>query len=114
CNTHDQCRRRTGRAGSLCLDSGSCSVPCDYTRRRDGNQNGTDDQCENSDTGYDGADGSQCSARNRCTIPYRDRDVKPVTYYVNPEMPDALQDQRVDGKMERGATEDLLYTWNQA
>lgn len=113
CEVDADCENQTGRDGSVCLKSGTCSVPCSFERRRD-DGNGTDDQCENADTGYDGAEGSQCSARNRCTVPYRDRDVKPISYYVNPEMPDALQDSVVDGDVERGPTEDTLYTWNQA
>ncbi len=97
--------------GATCLDSGTCSVPCNYDARRDGDENGTDDQCENSDTKYDGSEGSQCSPRNRCTIPYRDREVAPVAYYVNPEMPDELQSP---GEGEPGASEALIETWNQA
>jgi hypothetical protein len=116
CRTHSECESLTRRSGSLCLDSGHCSLPCEYEARGDTDSggNGTDDQCENSDTGYDGAQGSQCSPRNRCTIPYRDRQVKPVAYYVNQDMPDALQDEVRNGKLARGPTEDLLYTWNQA
>lgn len=120
CETDSDCERITQREGSVCLDSGSCSIPCNFRARRDdeGNNgpNGTDDQCENDDTGYSESEGSQCSPRNRCTIPYRDREVRPVAYFVNPEMPDDLQDS-VDknGRFEaRGPTEDLIYSWNQA
>ena len=28
----------------------------------------------------------------RCTIPYRDRTVRPIAYYTNPEMPPEFQD----------------------
>ncbi len=110
CSTNADCR-----GDSVCLDSGACTVPCDYSRRQDGNANGTDDQCENDDTGYDGAQGSQCSSRNRCTIPYRDREVDPITYWVNPEMPDDLQDE-FDGDevTRRGPSEEIIYSWNQA
>ncbi len=102
--------------GGTCLDSGVCSVPCNYKARGDANNNGTDDQCENDDTGYDGSLGSQCSARNRCTIPYRDRTIKPLAYTFNREMPAHLQDtQKKNGKRgKEGASELLLSTWNQA
>lgn len=116
CSTDSECKDITGRSGSVCLGSGSCSMPCSYKSRVDSDGNGTDDQCENDDTDYDGSSGAQCSVRNRCTIPYRDRDVKPVTYYVAPDMPEALQDS-LDKKGDvksRGANEDLIATWNQA
>jgi hypothetical protein len=120
CDSDADCERVTGRSAAQCLDSGTCSVPCSYEARGDtsgnsGGPNGTDDQCENGDTDYDGSEGAQCSPRNRCTIPYRDRDIKPVAYFVNPEMPDALQDVvDDDGDFEsRGPTEDIFYTWNQ-
>lgn len=121
CETDDDCEELTGRRGSVCVDSGACSIPCNYDDSQDerggsGNSpNGTDDQCENANTGYDGSEGAQCSPRERCTIPYRDREVKPVAYFVNPEMPEALQDTVEDGKVkERGPSEDLIFTWNQA
>ena len=102
--------------GGTCLPSGTCSVPCSYESRSDGNGNGTDDQCENGVTGYTGAEGSQCSAKNRCTIPYRDREVKTVGYWVNAETPDGLLDEvSADGNfISRGPSEDIIYTWNQA
>lgn len=102
--------------GSECLPSGTCTVPCNYGARKDGNGNGTDDQCENANTGYKGSTGSQCSFKNRCTIPYRDRETKPIAWWVNTDMPDSLQD-KVDGSgklVSPGATEDIVYTWNQA
>lgn len=102
--------------GGTCLPSGTCSVPCDHDALGDANGNGTDDQCENANTGYTGAEGSQCSARNRCTIPYRDREVKTVGYWVNPDMPEGLLDT-VDAQgnfVSRGPNEDIIHTWNQA
>ena len=78
--------------------------------------NGTDDQCEKSRTHYHGSDGSQCSLKSRCTIPYRDRETKPVAWWVNTDMPPELQDS-FDGKGQKiatGPTEDITYTWNQA
>ncbi|HEY3234083.1 MAG TPA: hypothetical protein VGJ84_05175 [Polyangiaceae bacterium] len=102
-------------SGVACLDSGQCAVTCAYASRRDADNNGTDDQCENADTRYSGSQGSQCSARNRCTIPYRDRTVKPIGFWFNKEMPDDLLDTVKDGKpVTRGPAEDLAYTWNQA
>lgn len=116
CETDAQCEDITGREGSQCLDSNTCSVPCSYEARRDSDGNGTDDQCENGATGYDGNDGSQCSLRNRCTVPYRDRELAKLTYYLDPDMPEDLQDQvNSKGKVTRqGANEQLVATWNQA
>lgn len=109
CSKHSDCDR------GVCLPSGMCSVACNYEARRDSNGNGTDDQCENDDTGYDGSEGSQCSVANRCTIPYRDREIQPVGFWMNKETPEALTDE-VDKNgnfVARGATEDLVYSWNQ-
>lgn len=106
-------------AGARCLRSGRCSVPCDYDARGDtgpkGEPNGTDDQCENEATDYAGSEGSQCSAKNRCTLPYRDRELKPILFFMNKETPEALTDTLDDdGKVvERGPTEDIVYSWNQ-
>ena len=104
-----------GGAGA-CLPSGTCSVSCSFDARGDGDGNGTDDQCENANTGYDGNEGAQCSARNRCTIPYRDREVRTVGYWINQETPEALLDEVDDNGdfVSRGASEDIIYAWNQA
>ncbi|HVU04815.1 MAG TPA: hypothetical protein VHE30_23855 [Polyangiaceae bacterium] len=102
--------------GAQCLSSGECSVPCNYAARGDGDGNGTDDQCEKARTKYAGSDGAQCSVRNRCTIPYRDRETKPIPWYVNVDMPDTVQD-KVDGSgklVSHGATEDVVFSWSQA
>jgi hypothetical protein len=51
----------------------------------------------------------------RCTIPYRDREIKTIGYWVNKEAPDDLLDP-VDASGRptgRGALEDLIYSWNQ-
>ena len=91
-------------------------MPCNYGGRKDGDGDGTDDQCENAKTGYKGSTGSQCSFKNRCTIPYRDRETKPIAWWVNPDMPDTIQDKVDSGgkRVSQGATEDIVYTWNQA
>jgi hypothetical protein len=116
CGADADCPKVTGISGSVCLPDGKCTIPCSYDARRDGGGNGTDDQCENKRTHYKGSPGSQCSVRNRCTIPYRDRETKPIEWWVNPEMPGSLQDD-VDGGgkfVKQGATEDVVFTWNQA
>ena len=98
-----------------CVASGQCTVACDYENQFDGDNNGTNDQCENAITGYAGSKGSQCSARNRCTIPYRDRVVKPIGYWMNKETPAALVDT-VDANgnvAEVGPTERMMAAWNQ-
>ena len=116
CSSDADCGSLTGRGGSQCLASGTCSIPCNVDARRDNDANGTDDQCENGDTGYDGSSGAQCSELNRCTKPYRDRQTQSILFWVNSDMPDALLDRRAeDGELlEAGATEDLVKTWSQA
>ena len=86
------------------------------TSNNDSDNDGTADACHPSVTGYSGSLGSQCDVfTQRCTVPYRDRQIKPVGYWVNSEMPADLQDE-VDnhGKpIARGATEDVIFSWNQ-
>jgi hypothetical protein len=77
---------------------------------------GTADQCAPGVTGYAGNLGSQCDIYvGRCTIPYRDRQVKTVTYYVNPDMPAELQDtlDASGNPTDLGAAEDIFVSWNQ-
>jgi hypothetical protein len=104
-----------GGGGSTCLPTGTCTVFCQYNGRADRDANGTDDQCENAVTGYQGSFGSQCSAKNRCTIPYRDRTVSPIAFWMNKETPEALTDTvNAQGEITKvGPTEDLGRTWNQ-
>lgn len=82
----------------------------------DDDANGTDDQCENGVTGYGLSSGSQCDIyKKKCTIPYRDREVKTVGYWVNDLMPAEFLDT-LDGNgqpTDRGASEDIVYSWNQ-
>jgi hypothetical protein len=113
CKADTDCQSEFG--GGACLPSGSCSVSCDYEKRADLDANGSDDQCENSITGWAGAEGSQCSARNRCTIPYRDRELQTVGYWMNAETPLELTDplDASGNPTGRGPTEDLIYSWNQ-
>ena len=77
---------------------------------------GTADQCDNEKTGYKGSTGSQCDVYSgRCTIPYRDREIKTIPYWVNRDMPPALLDP-LDDKghpTARGTIEDLAFSWNQ-
>jgi hypothetical protein len=114
CTTDEACVGAIGD-GSICLGSGTCSVPCDYGAIGDSDHNGTDDQCENAATGYAGNTGSQCSSRDRCTIPYRDREIRQVAYHVTKETPDELMDTvNAAGELvEVGATEDVMRSWNQ-
>lgn len=116
CQTDADCPTITHLAGSTCLPSKTCTIPCTYSAPVDANNNGTDDQCENTRTGYTGQQGSQCSPKNRCTIPYRDRKTKPIAFWVNVDMPDELQDQvdSNDKVVQGGAAEDVIYSWNQA
>lgn len=116
CDSDAACGRITGRAGSVCLPSGTCTLPCSYGARRDDDRNGTDDQCENASTGYGGEQGAQCSARDRCTLPVRDRKLRAIPWWVNRETPAALQDE-TNGSGEpvkEGPTEQIVATWSQA
>ena len=112
CSSDDDC---SAGSGSICLASGTCSVGCLNDNAGDGDGNGTDDQCENAITGYAGSTGSQCSTRDRCTIPYRDREMRQVAYWVTKETPTELQDQvnEAGDVTEVGATEDVMRSWNQ-
>lgn len=77
---------------------------------------GTADQCEYEITGYEGSYGSQCDVHvGKCTIPVRDRSVKPIGFWLNADAPAELQDQvDADGNItERGAVEEVTQTWNQ-
>ncbi|MFO0549039.1 MAG: zinc-dependent metalloprotease [Polyangiaceae bacterium] len=82
----------------------------------DADNNGTADQCENSATGYGGVEGSRCDVASKlCTIPYRDRQIKTVGYWVNDVFPAELQDPVDDNgdKTGEGAAEELIASWNQ-
>ncbi len=90
------------------------AAACDSNDDKD--KDGTADQCANDVTGYGGHTGAQCDVFvKKCTIPYRDREVKTVGYWVNKEAPDELQDPiGPDGKpTARGTLEDLTHSWNQ-
>jgi hypothetical protein len=78
----------------------------------DGDNNGTADQCE----AYVGSKGSRCDVfMGKCTIPYRDRVVKTTGWFVNKEMPLLYQDtvDEAGNPLDRGAAEDVVYSWNQ-
>jgi hypothetical protein len=82
------------------------------TSNLDADKDGTADAC----VGASRSSGSQCDVNvGRCTLPYRDREIKTIGYWVNKEAPDDLLDA-VDaaGKpTSRGALEDLAFSWNQ-
>ncbi len=64
------------------------AVAC--TSNDDADNNGTADQCPAAHPG------SQCDlVMQRCTLPYRERRVRPVAYYVNEQMPPEMQDHVV-------------------
>ncbi len=82
----------------------------------DDDQNGTDDQCENPVTGYAGSSGSQCDVHvGKCTIPYRDREIKTVGFWVNKRMPNELVDPLDENgnPIGMGASEEVILAWNQ-
>jgi hypothetical protein len=86
------------------------------TSNDDLDNDGTADQCHPTNTGYEGNLGSQCDTRaGQCTIPYRDREVRTVTYHVNPDMPLDLLDPLDDSGQPTavGAAEDVMNSWNQ-
>ena len=83
----------------------------------DADADGTADDCANEKTGYKGLSGSQCDTHvNRCTIPVRDREVRTIGYWLNPETPTELTDEVAkDGKTitRPGPIEEMTITWNQ-
>ncbi|MEZ4296261.1 MAG: hypothetical protein R3B70_14920 [Polyangiaceae bacterium] len=80
----------------------------------DADQDGTADACANALTGYAGSKGSQCDVfKGRCTIPYRDREIKTIGYWVNEDMPAVFQEPAEGGGGQRGPAEDMMYSWNQ-
>ncbi|MBL8602442.1 MAG: hypothetical protein JNK72_11010 [Myxococcales bacterium] len=102
------------------------------TSNADENNDGTADACGAS--GDASRAGSQCDlVMQRCTLPYRRRQVRPIAYYINremlPEMQDHVTVERADGNdtfrlptadevsrgaFVRGASEDIIRSWNMA
>jgi len=85
------------------------------TSNDDKDQNGSADQCE----GVSAHSGSQCDTfAKKCTLPYRDRTVKTVGYWVNKDVqtqvPELLDTTDASGNVtQRGTLEDLIDSWNQ-
>lgn len=82
----------------------------------DVDNDGTADECHPGAIGYAGNMGSQCDVfAGRCTIPYRDREIATVGYWVNDHMPDFLLDpvDEAGNPTARGASEDVIHSWNQ-
>lgn len=78
--------------------------------------NGTADECDNALTGYAGNAGSQCDvAVGKCTLPYRDRQIKTVGYWTNDKMPAEFLDVVDDAGsfVSKGASEDIIGSWDQ-
>ena len=128
CTTDEQC------GGGACIavaDGGgakACTIPCNYDNQAESaNVPGTNAQCEitQSIVGNGGnaetvalTPGSQCSARNWCTLPVRNRTVKPIGYWMNKETPAELSDPfQTDGTTDvrqgQGPTEHMIESWNQ-
>ena len=101
------------------------AVAC--TSNADGNNDGTADQCPASHAG------SQCDmVMHRCTLPYRERSIRPVAYYTNEGMPPEMQNhvvvpgangtetfrmptaQDAANTIVQGPSEDIIDTWNLA
>ncbi|MFO0605980.1 MAG: hypothetical protein U0324_22535 [Polyangiales bacterium] len=95
------------------------------TSNDDADNNGTADQCPAAHPG------SQCDlVMQKCTLPYRERRVRPVAYYVNEQMPPEMQDHVVvpgangsetyrlptdqdpAASVTRGPSEDIIDSWN--
>lgn len=83
----------------------------------DEDRDGTADECTADRTKYAGHSGSQCDIHvGKCTIPVRDRAVKPIAFWLNLDAPADLADEvSEDGKTvtRGGAYEELTSTWNQ-
>ncbi len=80
----------------------------------DADKNGTADSCE----GQGNVGGSQCDIHiGKCTIPVRERPVKTMGWWLNPEAPLDLQDEvsPSDPKVitRPGPIEEVTTTWNQ-
>jgi hypothetical protein len=91
-------------------------VPIECDSNVDSDNDGTADQCVDYQAYYGESSGSQCNLfTRRCTIPYRDRQIKPMDWWVNRDMLPILQDtlDESGNVIERGAAEDLIHTWNQ-
>ncbi|MBL8604537.1 MAG: hypothetical protein JNK72_21600 [Myxococcales bacterium] len=104
----------------------------------DADSNGTADQCEMAARAAGIAEtqwvGSQCdNVSEMCTLPYRNRPVRPIAYYINVETPADFQDHietpNPDGtvtyrvpttdeisgrRFTTGPTEQIINTWNLA
>ncbi|MBX3209521.1 MAG: hypothetical protein KF764_31090 [Labilithrix sp.] len=91
------------------------SVTCASNVDADGD--GTADECTADRTKYAGHSGSQCDVYiGKCTIPVRDRQIKPIAFWLNLDAPQDLTDEVADdGKTvtREGAYEELTSTWNQ-
>lgn len=77
---------------------------------------GTADECANGVTGYSGELGAQCDIhQGLCTVPYRDRVVRPIVYHVNEAMPDELQDPLDEQGVPTalGPSEEVIAGWDQ-
>lgn len=105
----------------------------------DANSDGTADQCATAApmAGFTPAQftGSRCdTVMRKCTIPYRNREVRPIAYYITGEMPADFTDHvptvnadgsttyrfataaemRAGGPGVRGATEEIIDSWDLA
>ncbi|MBX3232699.1 MAG: zinc-dependent metalloprotease [Labilithrix sp.] len=91
------------------------ATQCGSNADEDGD--GTADECQPEVAGYSGSLGSQCDVYiGRCTIPVRDRKIKPIGYWLNADAPEDLQDEvSPDGKTitSPGALEEMTITWSQ-
>ena len=100
-------------------------IACDSNA--DANNDGTADAC--GQTTDQARAGSQCDmVAHACTIPYRQREVRPIAYYVNDLMPPEMQDHVVvdaaartyrlptasdpAASVVRGPTEEIVATWD--
>lgn len=108
-------------------DAQGQAIACDSNT--DANTDGTADACgQSTDTQRAG---SQCDlVAHACTIPYRQRTVRPIAYYVNDQMPPEMQDHVVvnaaartyrlptpsdaASTVVRGPSEEIVATWDLA
>jgi len=105
----------------------------------DGNSDGTADACADAATAAglsaDQYAGSQCDGvMEQCTIPYRNREIRPIAYYVNEETPADFvdhvetenedgtvsyayaraEDMRPGGRGRKGPSEEIVDSWDLA
>ncbi len=136
CTTDDECDDGACLPIAGAGGAKACTVSCNYDNRAESSSvPGTNAQCEQLTLSLVGnagrtdslelAAGSQCSTRNWCTLPLRNRRVKPIGYWMTEETPAELtdpfetddpefrNDAGEDVRLGSGPSEQTIASWNQ-